>query len=112
MVLENRKCKILWEFTIQANTEVEHGRPGTVIIDKEKKRECKIIDMAALDDDSIKASGLKKITKYKDLRLQLQRLWNAKATVISVIIGALEKINEKLEKLNKSLRVFITLSWL
>lgn len=77
-----------------------------------KKRECKIIDIAALDDDSIKASGLKKITNYKDLRLQLQRLWNAKATVISVIIGALEKINEKLEKLNKSPRVFITLSWL
>lgn len=112
MVLENWKCKMFWEFTIQAKTEVEHGRPDTVIIDKEKKRECKIIDIAELDDHSIKASGLEKVTKYKDLRLQLERLWNAKATVISVIIGALEKINEKLEKLNKSLRVFIALSWL
>ena len=52
-----------------------------------------MIDIVVSDDNSINANELEKMTKYKDLRLQVQRLWNVKATDIPVIIGALEKIN-------------------
>ena len=34
----------------------------------------------------------KKIDKYKDLRIKLQKIWNIKAVVIPVVIGALGTI--------------------
>ena len=68
-VLENDKCKILWDFAIQTDKEIEH-RPKTrsVVIDKEK-RECKIIDIAIPGDQNIKGKELEKITKCQQLRL-------------------------------------------
>ena len=36
-VLENDKCKILWDFAIQTDTEIEHQRPDIVVIDNEKR---------------------------------------------------------------------------
>ena len=77
-VLENDKCKILWDFAIQTDKKIEHRRPDIVVIDKEK-RECKIIDIAVPGDQNIKVKELEKFTKYQDLRLQVQMLWDVKA---------------------------------
>ena len=87
-VLENEKCKILWDLAIQTDKEIEHRRPDIVVIDKEK-RECEIVNIAVPGDQNIKVKELEKITKYQDLRLQVQNLWNAKATVIPAVVGAL-----------------------
>ena len=40
-MLENDKCKILWDFANSTDKEIEHQRPDIVVIDKEK-REYKI----------------------------------------------------------------------
>ena len=71
--LENDNCKIFWEFAIQTHKEIEHQRPDIAVIDK-GKREHKIIDIAVPGDQNIKVKELKKITKYQDLRLQVQKL--------------------------------------
>ena len=92
-MLENEKCKILCDFAIQTDEEIEHRRPDIVVIDKEK-REFKIIDIAVLGDQNIKVKELEKITKYQDLRLQVQKLWNVKASVIPVVVGALGTASE------------------
>ena len=52
-MLERVKCKILWDFVIQTDKEMEHGRPDIVVLDKEK-RECKIINIAVPGDENIK----------------------------------------------------------
>ena len=44
-VLENEKSKILWDFRIQTDQQLNHNRPDIVIHDKEKN-ECKIIDVS------------------------------------------------------------------
>ena len=69
-VLENDKCKILLDFAIQTDNEIEQRRPDIVVIDKEK-REWKIIDIVVPGDQDIKVKELNKITKYQDLRLQV-----------------------------------------
>ena len=72
-VLENDKCKILWDFAIQTDKEIGHRRIDIAVIDK-GKRECKIINIAVLGDQNIKVKELEKNTKYQDLRLQVQKL--------------------------------------
>ena len=80
-VLENDKCKILWDFAALTDKEKQHGRSDIVVVDKEK-RECKIIDIAVPGDQNIKVKEVETITKYQNLRLQVQKLWNVKATVM------------------------------
>ena len=76
--------------------EIEHRRLDIVVIDKEK-RECKIIDLAVPGDQNIKVKELEKITKYQDLRLQVQKLWDVKATVIPIVVGAFGTFSEEPE---------------
>ena len=95
-VLENDKCKILWDFAIQTDKEMEHQRADIVVIDK-GKRECKLINKAVPGDQKIKVKELEKITKYQSLRLQVQKFWNAKATVIPILVRALLTVSEELE---------------
>ena len=64
----------LWDFAIQTDQEIEHQSPDIVAIGKGKK-ECKIIDIAVPGDQNIKVKELEKITKYQDLKLQVQKLW-------------------------------------
>ena len=39
-----------------------------------------------------------KIIKYKDLTIEIQRMWNVKTKVIPVIIGATETISKSFRK--------------
>ena len=110
-VLENDKCKILWDFAIQTDKEIEHRRPDIVVIDKEK-RECKIIDIAVPGDQNIKVKELEKISKYQDLRLQVQKLRDIKATVILIVVGAFGTVSEELENHLKSIGIPIVISCL
>ena len=74
--------------------EIEHRRLDIVVTDKEK-RECKIIDLAVPGDQNIKVKELEEITKYQELRLQVQKLEDVKATVIPIVVGALGTTSEK-----------------
>ena len=76
-VQENERCKLLWEFTIQTDKLLEHRRPDIVVIDKEKK-ECILIDLAVPGDQNITAKELEKITKYQDLLIEIEKLWDVK----------------------------------
>ena len=107
----NDKCKILWDFAVQTDKEIEHGRPDIVVINKEK-RECKIIDIAVPGDQNIKVKKLENITKYQELRLQVQKLWDVKATVIPIVAGALGIVSEEPENHLKTIGIPIVISCL
>ena len=110
-MLENEKCKILWDFAIQTDEEIEHRRPDIVVIDKEK-REFKIIDIAVLGDQNIKVKELEKITKYQDLRLQGLKMWDVKSTVTPIVVGAFGTVSEELENHLKTIGISIVISCL
>ena len=40
----------------------------------------------------------KKLSKYKDLEIEIQKMWGTNVTMIPVVIGALGVINEGTEK--------------
>ena len=47
-----------------------------------------LIDVANLGDRNLMKKEAEKILKYKDLTIEIQRMWNVKTKVIPVITGA------------------------
>ena len=56
-----------------------------------------LIDVAISGDRNVIKKEAEKILKYKDLRLEIQRMWNVKTKVIPLIIGRLGLCQSHLE---------------
>ena len=54
IVLENERHKLLWDFDIHTDHRISARRPDLMIINKKKKRICKIVDIAIPADHRIK----------------------------------------------------------
>ena len=63
------------------------------------------MDMAVSGDQNIKMKELEKITKYQDLRLQVQKLCDVKATVKPIVGGTLGTVSEVLENHLKTIAI-------
>ena len=67
------------------------------VVDREKKT-CNIIDIAVPADAGIVEKEKEKVEKYQDLRREVVRLWNVKAKVVPIVIGALDAVTPNLSK--------------
>jgi hypothetical protein len=57
-----------------------------------------LIDVAIPGDRNVIKTEAERILKYKDLTIEIQRMWNVKTRVIPVIIGATGTISKSLKK--------------
>jgi hypothetical protein len=57
-----------------------------------------LIDVAIPGDRNVINKESEKVSKYKDLVIEIQRMWNVKATVIPQIIGETGTISESLRQ--------------
>jgi hypothetical protein len=57
-----------------------------------------LIDVAISGDRNVIKEEAEKILKYKDFTIEIQRMWNVKAEVIPVIIGATGTISKTFRK--------------
>jgi len=57
-----------------------------------------LIDVAIPGDRNVIKKVTEKILKYKDLKKEIQLMWNVKTRVIPVIIGATGTISKSLRK--------------
>ena len=57
-----------------------------------------VIDVAISGDRNVIKKGAEKILKYKDLTIEIQRMWNVKTKAIPVIIGASGTISKTFRK--------------
>ena len=96
-ILENDTHKLLWDFNIQTNHLIPSRRPDLIIINK-KKRICKTVDFAVPADHRINQKECAKKHKYLDLARELKKLWNMKATIVPIVIGAFGTIAKELLK--------------
>ena len=90
-VMENDKCKILWDFTIQTDHIIQAKRPDIVLVNKQE-RTCQLIDVTFPADRKVVEKEEETIEKYMDLARKVMKLWNVRVKIIPVVIGALETI--------------------
>ena len=88
---------ILWNQQVQTDRNIPSNKPDIVIRDDEK-RTCILIAVAIPGDRNVIKKEAEKILKYKDLTTEIQRVWNIKARVIPVIIGATGTISKSFRK--------------
>jgi hypothetical protein len=91
------KVPILWNWKVQTDRTVPNNKPDIIIRDKEKET-CVLIDVAISGDRNVIKKEADKILKYKDLTIEIQRMWNVKARVTPVIVGATGTISKSFRK--------------
>jgi hypothetical protein len=98
----SRGCKvtILWNQQVQTGRTIPNNKPDIVISDNEKGK-CMLIDVPIPADRNMIQKEAEKILKYKDLTKEIQRLWNVKPRMVSVIIVATGTIS-------KSFRIYVS----
>jgi len=71
------KVAILWNQQVQTDRTIPNNKPDIIIRDNEK-RTCILIDVAISGDRNVIEKEVEKILKYKDLTIEIQRMWNVK----------------------------------
>ena len=91
------KVNILWNREVQTDRSIPNNKPDIIIRDNEKGT-CVLIDVAISGDRNVIKKEAEKILKYKDLTIEIQRMWNVKTRVIPVITGATGTISKSFRK--------------
>ena len=71
---KNETSKIQWNLSIYTDWAIHHCCPNIVLIDKADSR-VKIIDIAVLWDANIESKYREKVDQFRDLAIELSRLW-------------------------------------
>ena len=95
-VTENDECTILWDIPIHTDREIKANRPDIIVKDKEQKQ-CYLIDMTVPSERNVSAKEVEKLSKYKDLEIEITRMWGMKTLTIPVVFGALGLIKKGLD---------------
>ena len=65
-----------------------HATSQDIIIQEKDSERCLIIDVAIPSDYNVQKKATEKMSKYVDIQIEWQRMWNKKVEVIPIIIGA------------------------
>ena len=81
------KVTILWNQLVQTDRTIPNNKTDIIIRDNERGT-CMLIDVAISGDRNVIKKEAETILKYRDLTIEIQRMWNVKTKVIPVIIRA------------------------
>ena len=94
---------ILWDMAITTDKRVKCNKPDILVHDT-NKRTCTIIDVAVPICANMVSKTAEKLCKYKDLEIEIQKLWNlAEVQTIPIVVGALGTILNGLSKYTKQI---------
>ena len=88
----------MWNQQIQTDRIIPNNKPDIIIHDNEKGT-CMLIDVTISGDRNVIKKEDEKILKYKDLTIEIQRMWNVTTKVIPVIIGVTGTISKSLKNM-------------
>ena len=83
---------------MQVHTDkmIKANKPD-IIKDKQEKT-CMLIDMAIPSDRNTSVKVAEKLSKYKDLEIEITKMWGLKTITVPVVIGALGVVTKGIKK--------------
>ena len=94
LVVERKNVTILWDYIVHTDRKIDANRPD-IIIKNHEERTCIMMDMAVPYDQNISLKEFQKLSLYKDLEIEVTKIWKLKTKIIPVVIGALEMIKKR-----------------
>ena len=88
MYNKDNNITIIWDMPVNTNRTIAANRPDIMVKDSVNST-CKLIYMTIPSDRNIALKELEKKCKYRDLELEIQRMWQMKTEVIPVVVGSL-----------------------
>ena len=73
-VTENEKATILWDMKVHIDRTISTNKPYIIIKDMQEKT-CMLKDMAVPSDRNTSVKVAEKLSKYKDLEIEITRMW-------------------------------------
>ena len=98
-VTENEEVTVLWHMQVHTDRAIKANKPD-IIIKSKKEKLFMLIDMAVPSDRNISVKAAEKLSKYKDLEIEIERMWGMKMQIVPGVIGALGVIKKGID--NKS----------
>ena len=96
-VTESNDVTVLWDMPINTDREIRANRPD-IIMKNKKENICTLIDVSVPSENNTSIKVAEKISKYKDLEIEINRMWGMKTIVLPIVIGALGLIKKGTEK--------------
>ena len=82
------------EFPIHTDRTIQANKPDIITMKDNKEKTCKLIDFTFPIDINISAKEFEKLSKYKDLHIEVERIWQLKTSIIPAVVGALELVKK------------------
>ena len=96
---------IMWDMPINTDRIITANRPDINVKDS-MNCTCKLIDITVTSDRNIALKEIEKKSKYKDLELEIQRMWHMKTVLIPVVVGVFGTVKKGMvENIKKAMRV-------
>ena len=91
---KDNNITIMWDMPVNTDRTITANRPDIIIVKDSVNSTCKLIDMTVPSDRNIALKEIEKKSKYKDLELEIQRIWHMKTVLIPVAVGALGTVKK------------------
>ena len=96
-VVEGDNVTVFWDFPIRTDRTIQANRPDTIVKDF-KEKTCFLIGMSIPTDQNIPAKKFDKLSKYKGLEIEIQRMWKLRTSTVPVTVGDLGMIKKGCQK--------------
>ena len=96
-VTENEKFTILWDMQIHTDKTIKANKLDIINKDKQEKI-CLLIDMAIPSDRNTSVKVAEKVSKYKNLKIEITKMWGLKTITVPLVIGAVGVVKKGIEK--------------
>ena len=91
--MSNDQVTLIWDMQVHTDKEIKANKPDIIIKDHINST-CQLIDMTIPSDRNVSIKEVEKFSKYKDLEIEIGKMWKMKVTTIPVVIGALGAIKK------------------
>ena len=87
-----KNVTIIWDFTVHKDRKIDANRLDIIIKNREERTYI-MMDVAVLSDQNISLKEFQRLSKYKDVDINVTKMWKLKTKIILVVIGALGMSN-------------------
>ena len=85
-VIENKNTAILWDFDIHTDRAIQTNRPR-IVVKNHNDKTCFLIDVSVPSDSNASFKIFGKLSTYKDLEIDVIKMWHLKTITLLVVIG-------------------------